>query len=96
MGQRSERRQFSAKGSPKRAAFVICGSAMADKISHSEISASGGRSRSEAKLEAVRNNLEKAKAALAQKRAARESVDKSDDNCERPVNDYPAGPRLIL
>ena len=54
---------------------------MADKISHDEVSARGGRSRSEAKLEAVRKNLERAKQVLAARRAARtESADKSDDN----------------
>ena len=38
---------------------------MADKISYDEFCARGGRSRSASKLEAARNNLEKAKAALA-------------------------------
>ncbi len=70
--------------------------AMADKISHDEISARGGRSRSEAKLEAVRKNLEKAKQARVARRAGRESADTSDDNCGSPGNDYPAGPRFIL
>jgi hypothetical protein len=44
---------------------------MADKVSHDEVSAKGGRSRSLAKLAAVRNNLAKAKAVLNAKRAAR-------------------------
>jgi hypothetical protein len=69
---------------------------MGDKLSHDEVSARGGRSRSPAKLEAVRNNLEKAKATLAARRAARtESADTSADDCG-PGNDCPAGPRLIL
>ena len=69
---------------------------MADKISHDEISARGGRSRSPAKLEAIRNNLEKAKQALNARRAARaQSEDESADHCPAN-NDYPAGPRLIL
>jgi ferric-dicitrate binding protein FerR (iron transport regulator) len=38
---------------------------MADKIWHDEFCARGGRSRSALKMEAARNNLEKAKAALA-------------------------------
>jgi hypothetical protein len=37
---------------------------MVDKISHDEVSARGGRSRSEAKLEAVARNLAKAREAL--------------------------------
>ena len=49
---------------------------MADKVSHDEVSASGGRSRSPAKLEAARVNLEKAKAALL---AKRQSADKPGD-----------------
>ena len=70
---------------------------MSDKVSHDEISRRGGLSRSPVKLAAVRNNLEKAKAALAARRAARtESADTSADNCGSPGHDYPAGPRLIL
>ena len=70
---------------------------MADKISHDEISARGGSSRSEAKLEAVARNLAKAREALNVRRAARtQSEDQSADNCGRPGNDYPAGPRLTL
>ena len=54
---------------------------MVDKVSHDEISARGGRSRSEAKLEAVARNLAKAREALNARRAARtESGDKTD-NC---------------
>ena len=48
----------------------------ADKISHDEIYARGGRSRSPAKIEAARNNLEKAKAVLL---AKRQSADKPDN-----------------
>ena len=53
----------------------ICGSAMADKIWHSEISARGGKSKSPAKLAAVRNNLEKARKVQSARRAALESAD---------------------
>ena len=38
---------------------------MSEKLTHDEVSARGGRSRSALKMEAARNNLEKAKAALA-------------------------------
>ena len=38
---------------------------MSGKLTHDEVSAKGGRSRSALKMEAARNNLEKAKAALA-------------------------------
>jgi hypothetical protein len=104
MGQRRfadkrqcERRQFSAISSPRRAVLVICGSAMGDKVSHDEISARGGRSRSEAKLEAVARNLAKKREVLNARRAARtQSEDQSADNCRRPGNDYPAGPPLTL
>ena len=48
---------------------------MADKISHSEISARGGKSKSPAKLAAVRDNLEKARQVQSARRAARESAD---------------------
>jgi ribosomal protein L29 len=41
----------------------------ATKPFHDEVSAKGGKSRSPAKLEAVRRNLAKAKAVQAEKRA---------------------------
>jgi hypothetical protein len=44
---------------------------MAEKISHDEVSARGGRCRSDRKLAAVKLNLQKAQAALLAKRAAR-------------------------
>ena len=50
---------------------------MAEKISQDEVSARGGRSRSPAKLEAIRKNLERAKQMLNARRAARtQSADK--------------------
>lgn len=52
---------------------------MAEKLTFGEFCAKGGRSRSAVKMEAARNNLEKAQAALAARRAARaESADKTD------------------
>ena len=64
---------------------------MADKISHNEFCARGGRSRSAIKLEAARQNLEKAKAALSARSAARTQSVAQADNCGRPGNDYPDG-----
>ena len=68
---------------------------MSEKPTHDEISARGGRSRSEAKLEAVARNLAKARKALNARRAARTaSVDKSDD-CGAPGVTGPNRPPCI-
>ena len=70
-------RKFFRRSLAKAPLRLLFGSlAMAAKPSHDEVSARGGRSRSPAKLEAIRNNLEKARAALL---AKRQSADKSDD-----------------
>ena len=61
-----------AKSSPRRRSFCYCEAPKPmSNESHSEISAREGKSKSDRKLTAIRNNLAKAKAALAAKRAAR-------------------------
>ena len=78
MGQRRfadkrqcERRKFSAKSSPRRAVLVICGAVMGESRRTTKFLREAVGPEVAAKLEAVRSNLEKAKQALAARRAAR-------------------------
>src|SRR4029453_2265867 len=56
---------FPGLSSPGQRRLCYLGSLMSGRLTHGEVSAKGGRSRSALKMEAARNNLEKAKAALA-------------------------------
>jgi hypothetical protein len=87
----------SALGSCQGAGALISGEAtMNEKLSHDEVSARGGKSKSPEKMRAVARNLELAKQALSKKRAtaAKELLSAGGESrCAKPMkSEQPAGP----